>query len=428
MTQLIRLTGAATVVAVAMMNACGDGADVSQGDRKLEPSAGKGGSSVSGGTGGSSASGGSGGRMGVIIGMSGEGGGAGGGGQGGEGANCGLTALSAARPVVNMLLVVDKSSSMNGTDEFTEGRWATLGTALGSALDDAREHVNFGLQFFPFADDPEDTPTTCQTPASLDVLVPIGAGVDTVPVIVDALADYEPAGGTPTADALAHALDYFANGDGSALKGDRYVLLATDGGPNCNEGLECDADSCTINLENETATAACGGNCCDPMVAGSAVNCLDEDRTVAQVTALAEQGIKTFVVGIPGSQFFGDTLDKLAEAGGQPNPDAPPSYYRVTSADGAEGLTAVLTRITTGLITTCRLQLTSTPTDPNYEKLLNVEIDGENVPQMGDDGWSVDRDTSPPTIVLAGETCDYMEEQGASQVRVTYGCPTVMVK
>jgi hypothetical protein len=427
MTHLIRWTGAAAVVAVAAMNACGGDADVSP-DGKLEPTAGAGGSGP--GAGGSSAGGSTatGGR-GIIVGMSGEAGQTNGGGQGGEGANCGSTALSAQRPIVNMLLVVDKSSSMDKTDEFSEGRWATLGTALGVALEEARDRVAFGLEFFPFADDPEDTPATCETPGDLDVLVPIGPGSDTVPVIVDALADYDPAGGTPTADALAHALDYFENGDGKDLKGDRYVLLATDGGPNCNDDIECDADSCTINLENETATTACGGNCCDTSVdPASAINCVDEDRTVARVTALADAGIKTFVVGIPGSQFFADTLDKLAEAGGQPNPDAPPSYYRVTDADGAEGLADVLTRITTGLITSCRLELTSTPADPNYEKLLNVEIDGENVPQMGEDGWSVDRDTSPPTIVLAGATCDYMEEHGAEQVRITYGCPTVMVK
>jgi hypothetical protein len=419
MSQLLRRTGAAAVLAAATMGACGGDADVSP-DRKLEPKAGAGGTSPStGGTGGT------GGRSGVIVGMSGEGGEPAGGGQGGEGANCGLTALSASRPIVNMLLVVDKSSSMDKTDEFSEGRWATLGTALGVALEEARERVNFGLEFYPFADNPEDEPATCQTAGNLDVLVPIGPGDETVPVIVDALADYQPSGGTPTADALGHALDYFENGDGKDLAGDRYVLLATDGGPNCNDDLECDADSCTINLENETATTLCGGNCCNPEVEGSAVNCLDEDRTVARVTALAEAGIKTFVVGIPGSQFFGDTLDKLAEAGGQPNPDAPPSYYRVTSADGADGLADVLTRITTGLITSCRLQLSSTPIDPN---LLNVEIDGEPVPKPGDNGWSLDTSTTPPTIVLAGETCDYMEEQGAEQVRITYGCPTVMVK
>jgi hypothetical protein len=63
----------------------------------------------------------------------------------------------------------------------------------------------------------------------------------------------------------------------------------------------------------------------------------------------------------------------------------------------------------------------------NYEGLLNVVIDGTEVPQMGDDGWEVDRTTSPPTIVLKGETCEAMETRGAAEVTITYGCPTVKV-
>jgi len=358
----------------------------------------------------------------IVVGSAGQAGQAGGAGEG-----CGATALRAARPVVNVLLVVDKSSSMNKTDEFPAGRWKTLGDALGVALDQARTRVSFGLEFFPFADNSQDTPDTCQTPTGLDVLVPIGPGDQTVPSIVDALASFEPAGGTPTADALAHARDYFVDGGGKTLEGTSYVLLATDGGPNCNADLTCDADTCTINLENEGATIGCGGSCCDVMIDPSGpTNCLDEARTVAQVKALAKAGIKTFVVGIPGSQFFGDTLDKLAVAGLEPNPDAPPSYYEVTSADGATGLADVLTRITTGLITSCRLQLTSTPVDPNYQELLNVEVDGETVPQRGADGWTVDATTSPPTVVLEGKTCAYMESHGAERVTITYGCPTVI--
>ncbi len=274
---------------------------------------------------------------------------------------------------------------------------------------------------------PSATPDTCETPKDLDVLVPVGAGATTVPEIEHALGTYMPAGGTPTADALAHALDYFTTGDGKSLSGTSYVLLATDGGPNCNADLSCDASSCTVNLENSMAGKGCGGSCCDPKLdPNGPANCLDEKRSVAQVSALADAGIKTFVVGIPGSQFFADTLDKLAVAGLEEHPSGPPSYYAVTSADGAQGLADVLTRITTGLITSCRLQLTSVPPDPNYEDLLNVVIDGQDVPQMGADGWTVDRTTAPPTIVLAGKTCEYMESHGAERVQITYGCPTLV--
>jgi len=391
---------------------------------------GSGGSSASGGAsatggkagaGGSAASGGAIGTAGTIsVTMGGE--------AGEGGASCGASVIQAEVPIVNVLLVVDKSSSMNETSEFSVSRWTALGGALGTALEEAKAGVSFGLDLYPFADDPNDTPATCETPGGSGVLVPVGPGVDTVPDIVDALETYQPAGGTPTADALGRALDYFTTGAGTDLEGTNYVLLATDGGPNCNADLRCDENSCTINLENPMASMGCMGSCCDPMLdPAGPTNCLDEDRTVRRVEALADAGIRTFVVGIPGSQFFAGTLDRLAEAGGEPNPDAPPSYYAVTGADGAEGLAEVLTRITTSLITTCRLQLTSTPMSSNYEGLLNVVIDGQEVPQAGDDGWEVDRTTSPPTIVLKGATCEAMETRGAEEVEITYGCPTVMV-
>jgi hypothetical protein len=424
-----------TLTGFGMAQACGGEAVVTKGgsggNLSAGGAAGSGGKAGSAGQGGASASGGAGGKGGSAGALSVGGGvsvGGASGGAGEAGMNCGSSVIEAEPPIVNVLLVVDKSSSMNLADEFPEGRWDALGTALGAALDEAKERVRFGLEFFPFADDPMDKPDTCQTPGGADVLIPIDDGTSTVPDIVAALASYEPSGGTPTADALAHALEYFTSGDGSSLGGKRYVLLATDGGPNCNASLTCGEDTCTINLENPMATMGCGGSCCNasPDPAGP-TNCLDEARTVAQVEALADEGIDTFVVGIPGSQFFSSTLDKLAEAGGQTNPGAPPSYYAVTESDGASGLAAVLTRITTGLITTCRLQLTSTPDSPNYEGLLNVVIDGEEVPQRGDDGWEVDRTTTPPTIVLKGATCEAMETRGAGQVSVTYGCPTIVV-
>jgi hypothetical protein len=370
-------------------------------------------SSGSGGSGGAGAMGG-----GIVV----EGGG-----EGGAPENCGATAIDASPPEVNVLLVVDKSSSMNETGEFPEGRWVALGNALEAAMVATETSISYGLELFPFADDPEATPEQCQTPTGLDVLVSIRDGENRVAEIVDALETYEPAGGTPTADALARALDYFTDGDGKDLPGTNYVLLATDGGPNCNAELTCEESDCVINRENSGATEACNGSCCDASLdPDGPKHCLDDDRTVARVQALAEAGIKTIVVGIPGTEFFVDTLDALAEAGLAPNPDAPPSYYNVTSEDGAEGLTETLTRITTGLITTCRLQLTSTPTDPDYEDLLNVVIDGEEVPQAGDDGWDVDRSTTPPTVVLKGETCEYLETEGAENVTITYGCPTVI--
>jgi hypothetical protein len=416
---LVTAIGWLSVSAFAVVGGC-SGKSGENGGKGI----GRGGDSGNG-SGGSSAgtsTGGNGGSV-PVGGTAGSGNGTG---MAGEGGGCGKTDLAAEPPEVSILVVVDKSSSMTETPSgFTDDKWTALGAALSAALDATSDSVAFGLDFYPFGDDrdPMAPVDTCEMPSTSDILIPIGPSMTTVPLIQDALGDYDPAGGTPTAAALARALEYFTNGNGASLEGDRYVLLATDGGPNCNAALDCEVDTCTLNMDGRN----CGGqNCCDPALDPQGpASCLDEDDTVAAVEALADAGIRTFVVGIPGTAAYGSTLDAMAVAGLSENPDAPPSYYRVDAAGGTEGLAEVLTGITRGVIRSCRLQLTSTPTDPDYEGLINVEIDGQDVPQMGDDGWEVDRSTTPPTIVLKGATCEFMQTEGAESVSITYGCPTV---
>ena len=48
----------------------------------------------------------------------------------------------------------------------------------------------------------------------------------------------------------------------------------------------------------------------------AAQNCLDSVRTANQVLVQRENGINTFVVGIPGSEVVSDLLDTMAVAGG----------------------------------------------------------------------------------------------------------------
>src|SRR5437868_2299358 len=80
------------------------------------------------------------------------------------------------------------------------------------------------------------------------------------------------AGGTPTAHALQLASEYFTTGSGKNLAGDKYVLLATDGGPNGN-ALTCDAMTCTTNLDVGKFTT----NYCDANIVPDGPKlCLDE--------------------------------------------------------------------------------------------------------------------------------------------------------
>jgi hypothetical protein len=392
-------------------------------------------------TGGSGGSGGSGGTMGGTAG-SGTGGtepGTGGfsaGGTTGEAgdsgiAQCDLSALGtcggesveAVLRTVNMLLVIDKSGSM--TDPLgDQTKWDAMKAALASALDDVRSEMNLGLVLYPF-DFFEPIPelncedNCCEVAdGSAAVNVPITAGTLSVPEIVDQLEDTSPGGGTPTAVALDSALDYFVNGDGAALEGGKYVLLATDGGPNCNADLSCDADTCTTNLDGSCTS----GNCCS--FTNTRNQCLDNERVMEKLEALTAAGISTFVVGLPGTQQYASYLDEFAVAGGVPATSGDTSYYAVSEDEGVEGLLDVFETITTQLVRSCDIPLTQVPSQPDQ---VNVAIDCDVVPKEADDGsgWEYDEPTAPTGVILHGPVCDRLQQNGAERIDVVFGCPTV---
>lgn len=328
---------------------------------------------------------------------------------------CGASPFGAAPVKVNMLLVIDKSGSMSDMPQhFDADKWSAMKSSVAAALTPMKDQIRLGLELYPMAG--------CDLPGGDNVDVEVQSGTKAMPLVMNALEGTDPSGGTPTAAALMRARDYFTKGAGAKLDGGKYVLLATDGGPNCNDGLSCDADACTMNLDGQCPMSV--ANCCDEKLAGSGAQsgCLDDGATLKSIKALADAGIDTFVVGIPGSEVYADALDAFAKAGGRADQGGSHSYYQVSaSGSSATGLTTVLESIASGLIKSCRLQLASTP--PALDK-LNVEIDGSAVPQQSADGWDLDMSTSPPTIELKGKTCEHVENDGAQSVTVTFGCPT----
>ena len=329
------------------------------------------------------------------------------------GQNCGQSKLEATARPVNVVVVLDRSLSMStplsATDPTT--RWQAMRQALNGAMLAVRDRIGFGLKLFP--DSTADCGLT-QTGLAVDV----GLGASVISQIDQTIGAATPAGGTPTTAALTQVSDYYVSGAGSALVGDRVVLLATDGAPNCSAQLTCDQSTCIANIENPTQTQ----NICqyDPS------QCLDQADAIKAVSDLHAKGIRTVVVGIPGTQYsqYQAVLNQMGTAGGLANPDPNDDYFPVSATSGLSGLEATLQNITTSLIQSCQLQLSSLPPDPG---LLNVVIDGITIAQSGSDGWSLDATTSPPTVLLKGATCQRMQTEGAQSVDITYGCPTVIV-
>lgn len=219
-----------------------------------------------------------------------------------------------------------------------------------------------------------------------------------------------PQGGTPTGKTL---LDLVPRLKG--LGPNTFVLLATDGGPNCNAAVTCEASQCIPNIEK---MEGCTGqvNCCDPKqnASYSTVNCLDATTPLSAVVALAQAGVKTIVVGIPGSAEYATLLDLMAVAGGVPR-EGDTRYYRV---DDLSALESLLLKIGSEVTVSCDITLGAPPTDPGE---INVFFDQKILPQDEENGW-VWKD--PVTISLRGKACEDVTSGAAGIVRVVEGCPT----
>ncbi len=352
--------------------------------------------------------------------------------------DCGFESNQAETLEVNVLLVMDKSGSMNDTpDGYTQTKWDALHTALGAALGDVRGVVNFGLQFFPATANPnlpipaacaEPTDRCCEMPTDQPptMTVDIGPGHDTVPEILRQLNDADATGGTPTAYALSRAYDYFTAGAGVALGGTRIVLLATDGAPNCNPTISCAIDTCTLNLESaqgcppptDPGAASCCGNRPEA--------CLDADGTLSEIQRLAGEGIETIVVGIPGSELYQGQLQDFASAGGFTKPNGDPGYYEVSAAGGVDELTDTFREITTSLVTECEIPITQEI--PNLN-LVNVAVDCVIIPKGDETGeenrWFFDNNDSPSRILINGPICDTIQTDGVDRIDTVFGCPTI---
>ena len=180
-----------------------------------------------------------------------------------------------------LLLVVDRSGSMTES-----GQWMELQRSLEELLQSYDDSIAFGLLLFPAVGF-----NACGV-SDVSVSPSLRSGTQ----ILDLIDRSTPLGGTPTAEALMKAKSHL-----ETLPSNRKaVILATDGGPGCNDSLDWSTCEC---IEGSMCT-------------GFAANCLDDVRTLNAVNLLRQASLPTYVVGIPGSESVDDLLDRMAVAGG----------------------------------------------------------------------------------------------------------------
>ncbi len=296
----------------------------------------------------------------------------------------------------DVVIAFDRSKSMDRA--FGTGtRYATERDLLKPLVTMYQDRIRWGFEEFPSKGAAESgacyAGRVCVTPAPMNAAA-VNAAIDTPTCVASARPPPKSTiyAGTPTPDALRNAREFYrALTDG--IK-DRYVLLSTDGEPVCS-------------LDG-------GGPGWGEM--GTARFC---DEAVAEVKMLLADGVRTVVLGVSEEVAASACLERLAVAGGAPNPAAPPSFYR--AADPAS-LEKYLGEIVRGIAKlSCFVDLTMSPPDAAKVALF---FDRTQVPwdPSRKDGWEYDP-ANPLRILIYGSYCAKLEGSDVKEIAVRYGCP-----
>jgi len=332
---------------------------------------------------------------------------------------CGNQILPVLAERPNVYFLVDRSGSMmNALPGSLYDKYASAQLAIAEVLRVIGHRVAYGAAVFPAW----GSGAACaageevmETQPGDDVSFALsGEDGPRLRELLRILSGYVPEGNTPTSLTLAALRDTL-----TALEGKTRIILATDGAPNCNPEFACGPEDCMANLEAWPLSdgSSCGEafNCCTPELYGYQA-CLDVAATEDVLTELLDAGVQTYVVGLPGHEFFADVLDRLALAGGTAR-ESGTAYY---SVDDSESLAEALRTIAVDIALSCTIELQSEPEDWG---LVNVYLDQTAVPMNDNQGWTkVDRDS----LRLMGEACERLLSGEVFQVQIVFGCETIV--
>jgi hypothetical protein len=288
----------------------------------------------------------------------------------------------------DMLLVVDISGSMCTPliDTFPPSMTTKLSimkTALDNLVTAYDARINFGLMLYP--GDGSCGPGTIENGIMMRNASAIMGTLSGLTTDFFGCAIAHP-GATPTHTSLDAARTYYGTIPVNPIG--RYVLLATDGLPNCGPELP---DGSTEETVDETVTA---------------------------ITNVASDGIDTYVLGF-GTDLTGgsDALNRMATAGGTGTP------YSATSATE---LATALDTIAAGIIPpSCTVELDGPVRDPS---LFQVSFDGGALIPRDEShsrGWDYDPATN--TITFYGGDCDEVQSGRVASIDVDFGCPGPLI-
>lgn len=296
----------------------------------------------------------------------------------------------------DMLIVLDRSNSMERYD-----LWNPVRSSIYSVTEALDHIIWFGLMVFPntvgdnacFGEDVN----ICESP-SLPI---VECALNNASPIYDALNPIIPCGGTPIAASLSAARTYLNNMETGHPA---YVVLATDGAPNCNSGLNGNTCECV---------APTPPGCSDYVL-----NCLDDERTYSIIDSLRSDGINVFVIGIEASQWR-EVLDVMASRGGT---------GAAIMAEDHDSIRTAFEEVT-GVVSSCEFEI-GAPHPSADPDLVNFYFDTkEGVPMdihgECDDGW-IWVDEEHTRVRFCGDYCTRLRDGLVGHVKATFGCPTLI--
>jgi len=331
-------------------------------------------------------------------------------------ASCATAGKTASLLPANILFVIDRSGSMNCNlppitssadcettaakkDPSSPSKWEVVRDALKQAITSLPATSGAGITYFS-----NDNMCGVQSKPNVDLARLTQAQLDSLTASIDAV---KPNGGTPIVGALMNAYKRLnPNQYPDQPLGNKYVVLLTDGQESCSP----DAVPDLVNVEAPKAVSAY---------------------------------IKTFVVGVPGSEANRAVLSQLAFNAGTPSsptcdhsgsaPDIGDCHFDMTKeTDLGTALGKTLASIS-GQALSCELDVPSTSgADPSKVNVQYTPTKGGMPVQIlqdpsrpcngGADGWQYEDDGSK--IVVCGPSCDAV--RGAYRIDLVLGCATVV--
>ncbi|MBI5534155.1 MAG: VWA domain-containing protein [Deltaproteobacteria bacterium] len=324
-----------------------------------------------------------------------------------------------AKPA-NLLFQLDTTRSMNcplaqpgcmGTDPSTgTTRWNVFRDKLKAALDKIPKYNSCGMMHYPtnvcgaLTTPKCSTADQCVAESSPDVeLSPLSEGLAAIQAKIDAIV---PNGVTPTRAAFQLAANYVESENAT---GDKYVVLATDGLLTMCVGCTQDS-SCDLDAENAALAS--------------------------DVKSYANKGIKTFVIGVPGSSGYADRLTQLAENGGTARPGCNHTkgnycHFDLSDAtnDFGDLLSQALAAIA-GEALSCVYDIPGMDAGAFDKNKVNVQFTSSGTTEKvlrdssRTDGWDYSDDGTQ--IILYGPACDAAKTSTDGTISILYGCPTLV--